>query len=615
VTRRPSIVRAVAALIVAAAAAAGAAARDPFTLDRDAARWVEQTEKKLTLDEKVGQVIVPSVDSTYLSNDTDAFDQLVRLAREYHVGGFHVFGGSEPIPAVLLNSGYGSVTLGQPLAAASIVNRLQAVASVPLLNTADFEAGVGFRISGATVFPRQMALGAIPGADGVRLVRESARITGIESRAIGIHVNFAPLADVNNNARNPVVNTRSYGEDPARVGALVAAYVDGAHQGAMMATVKHFPGHGDTDVDSHLGLPRINVARDRLDAVELPPFRAGIDAGADAVMAAHIVLPALDPTPDAPATFSARVLGLLRSDLGFRGLLYTDSMSMDAATKIAAPGETAVRAFAAGADVVLHSPDPIAAFQSLKDAVSSGRVSRSRLDESVNRILRAKASLGLHKNRLVDLDAVVSNVGGRAHAAIAQEAATRSLTLIKDARNSVPLTVPRDAPLLYLSVLDYPSGWRIAAPSRAFIPELRKRWPQVTAIELSDRTSPADLDMVRATAPRYNAIVAAVFVRTTSGSGRMDLSPELARLLRDLARATEPSPTPFITTFFGNPYTASFIPELPTMILTYDVYDLPERAAAAAIAGDAPISGRLPIALPGLFPVGHGLDRAMKSGG
>jgi beta-N-acetylhexosaminidase len=589
------------------------AARDPFTLDRDAARWVEQTLKKLTPDEKVGQTIVPSFDSTYLSSDTDIYDQLVRLARDYHVGGFHIFGGTEPIPSVLLNSSYGSVILGQPLAAASLVNRLQDVAAVPLLNTADFEAGVGFRISGATVFPRQMALGAIAGADGARLVREAARITGVESRAIGVHVNFAPLADVNNNARNPVINTRSYGESPSHVGELVAAYVAGAHQGGMLATIKHFPGHGDTDVDSHLGLPVIAAGRDRLESVELPPFRAGIEAGADAVMAAHIVLPALDPAPEHPATFSDKMLGgLLRKELDFRGLVYTDSMSMEAMTKMVAPGEAAVRAFAAGADVVLHSPDPIAAFDAMKAAVASGRISRAHLDEAVERILRAKASLGLHKDRLVDLGAVPSKVGGRTHAAVAQEAASRSMTLIKDAKNSIPLTVPADAPILYLSVLDYPNGWRIAAPSRTFIPELKKRWPQVTAIELSDRTPAPDLDMVRAIAPRYAAIVASVFVRATSGSGRMDLAPELARLLRDVARITERGSTPMVTTFFGNPYTASFVPEVPAMLLAYDVYDNAERAAVAAIAGEAAISGKLPISLPGLFPVGHGLNRAKR---
>jgi beta-N-acetylhexosaminidase len=479
------------------------------------------------------------------------------------------------------------------------------------MNTADFEAGVGFRMAGATVFPRQMALGA---ANDERLVRESARITGIESLAIGVHVNFAPIADVNNNPRNPVINTRSYGENPARVGALVAAYVEGAHQGGMLATIKHFPGHGDTDVDSHIGLPTVGISRDRLEAVELPPFRAGIQHGADGVMAAHVVVPALDPAgAGVPATFSEPALGgLLRGEMGFRGLVYTDSMSMGAMRMLATPAEAAVRALVGGADLVLDPPDPVAAFEGLKTAVASGRVPVARLDSSVERILRAKASVGLHKDRLVDLNAVTEKVGGRAHQAVAIEAAERSITLIKDERNNVPLTVARETPLLYLSILDYPSGWRIAAPSRTFIPELKNHWPQVTAIELSDHTPPADLDMVRAIAPRFGAIVASVFVRTTSGSGRMDLAPELAKLLKDLARATEQTNRPLVTCFFGNPYTASFVPELPTMLLTYDVYDLPERAAVRALAGEAPIGGRLPIALPGLFPVGHGLDRRVR---
>jgi beta-glucosidase-like glycosyl hydrolase len=454
-----------------------------------------------------------------------------------------------------------------------------------------------------------MAMGA---ANDERLVREEARITGIEARAIGVHVNFAPVADVNNNPRNPVINTRSYGEDPSRVGALVGAYVEGAREGGIIATLKHFPGHGDTDVDSHLGLPIVTFDRARLDSLELAPFRKGLDRRAEAVMAAHIVMPALD-SGSTPATFSKPILGdLLRRDLGFGGLVYTDSMSMDAITKLESPGEAAVRAVAAGADQVLHSPDPVAALTALREAVRSGRVSGSQLDASVTRILRAKASLGLHVKRLVDLDAVPSNVGGRRHLAIAQEASERSMTLVKDERNQIPLTIPRDSPILYLSVLDYPAGWQIAAPSRTFIPELKKRWPQVTAVEVSDRTPPADLDFVRATAPRYAAVIASVFVRANSGSGRIDLSPDCVKLLRDLARAGARTSAPFVTVFFGNPYVAAAAPELPAVLLTYDLYDLAEASAVRAIAGETRISGRLPIALPGLFPVGHGLDRAAR---
>jgi beta-N-acetylhexosaminidase len=357
-------------------------------------------------------------------------------------------------------------------------------------------------------------------------------------------------------------------------------------------------------------LPVITFDRARLERIELVPFRRGIEGGAQAVMAAHIELPALDPTPSTPATFSRPILeDLLRHDLGFGGITYTDSMSMEAVANLLPPDEGAVRAFLAGADQILHSPDPVAAFTGLKTAVESGRVSRTRLDESVSRILRAKAFAGLHKQRTVDLEQVPANVGSRAHLAVAQAAAARSMTLVKDDRHQVPLTVPRDTPVLYLSMLDYPSGWQIAAPSRTFLPALKQHWPQVTAIELSDHTPLSELDLVRAMAPRYGAIVASVFVRANSGSGRLDLPAELVRLLQDLARITARTSTPLVTTFFGNPYTAAFVPELPAILLTYDLYDVPELAAVHAIAGEAPIGGRLPISLSGMFPVGAGLDR------
>jgi len=590
-----------------------AAPRDPFALDAAAERWVEETLRTLTSDEKIGQLIVPSTESLFLSTDSDAFDALARLVREYHVGGFHVFGGSIPSPSVLLNPGYGTVILGQPLEAASLLNRLQALSRVPLLNTADFETGVGFRISGATAFPRQMAMGAIMGADGERLVREQARITAVEARALGVQVNFAPVADVNNNPRNPVINIRSYGEDPARVASLVAAYVAGARDGGMIATIKHFPGHGDTDVDSHLGLPVITADRARLERVELVPFRRGVEQGVGAVMAAHIELPSLDPSPATPATFSRAIVhDLLRQDLGFNGLVYTDSMSMDAVAKMAPPEEGAVRALVAGADQVLHSPDPVAAFNGIRQALASGRLTPRQIDASVTRVLRAKAAVGLHVKRAIDLDAVAANVGGRAREAAAQEAFARSITLVKDDRHQVPLAVARDAPVLYLSVVDYPSGWQIAAPSRTFTAELKKRWPQVTAIEVSDHTPMSELDLVRAIAPRYGAVVASVFVRSTSGSGRLDLGADLVRLLKDLARITDRAAVPFVTTLFGNPYTASFVPELPAILLTYDFYDQPERAAVRAIAGEAAIGGRLPITLSPQLRAGHGLDRSAR---
>ncbi len=579
----------------------------PATLDKVAGKWVEDTLRKMTVAEKVGQLIVPAIDSTYLATDSAEFERLAADVKNLHVGGFHVFGGKQLVPAVLLNTAYGPTILGDPFAAASLLNRLQALSVIPLLNTADFEAGVGFRIQGATVFPRQMAVGA---AGDEALAFQAAKITAMEARAIGVHVDFSPLADVNNNPKNPVINTRSFGEVPDRVGRMTAAYVSGLHAGGMLATLKHFPGHGDTDVDSHLGLPIIREPRDRLDVVELPPFKAGIAAGADAVMTGHIELPALDPGDFSPASLSPLIVtGLLRRELRFGGLVYTDSMSMDAVTAKLSPGEAAARAIKAGNDIVLHSPDEAAAVAGIKGAIERGDIAMTQIDASVRRILSAKASLGLHKAKTVSLDDVPRLVGGRQHAEVAETLAARAMTLIKDDRNQVPLRVPRDASVLYLSVLDYPAGWGIAAPSRTMIPQLKQRWPNLTSIELSDRSTASELDLVRTSAPRYDAVVASVFVRAASGSGRMDLAPALVALLEDLVQMTARTPKPFVTVVFGNPYVVLAVPTLPAVMLTYDFYDLAEVSAARALAGEAPIGGHLPISLPGVFEAGFGLVR------
>ncbi|MBP6715432.1 MAG: hypothetical protein KA205_01105 [Acidobacteria bacterium] len=602
------------ALVVGLALVLRVAAQElPATVDKAGEKWVAATFKSMTLDEKVGQLIVTSTESEFLSTDTDEFEKLSKKVAALHLGGVHVFGGSERATTALLNVGAGSVILGQPMAAASILNRLQAASRIPLLNTGDFEAGLGFRVQGGTLFPRAMAFGA---AGDEQLAFDAGKITGIESRAINVQLNFWPIADVNNNPRNPVINTRSFGEVPAAVGALASAYIRGLHAGGMMATLKHFPGHGDTDVDSHLGLPIINSPRERLDAVELPPFKAGIAAGADAVMTAHIELPVLDNGAFAPSSLSeAVIMGLLRGEMKFDGLVYTDSMGMDAVSKALSPGEAAVRAIKAGNDIVLHSPDDAAAFAGIKAAVEAGQIPMARIDASVMRILRAKARVGLHVQKIVPLDQVADKVGGRAHALVAQQVSQKSITLIKDTRNQVPLALPKTASILYLSVLDYPAGWRIATPSRTFIPELRQRYPNVTSIEVSDRSTPGELDLIRSSAGRYDAVVVSIFVRASSGSGRMDLAPPVSKLLGDIARTTNTSGRPMVTTFFGNPYVAMFLPDLPAMMLTYDFYDQAESAAVRALVGEAPITGRLPISMPGFFEIGAGISRPAATGG
>ncbi|WP_396627496.1 glycoside hydrolase family 3 protein, partial [Luteitalea sp.] len=304
-------------------------------LDREARRWVDRTLASLSIDERVGQVLASSFFGTYSSSDSAAFDTLKGLVEEQRLGGFLVFGGRVPSPGVLLNPTYPAVTLGDPFAAASMFNRLQALSKVPLLNSGDFETSVAFRLAGATAFPRAMAFGA---AGDERLAYEAGRINAVESRALGVHLVFGPVADVNNNPNNPVINTRSFGEDPEQVAKLSTAFARGLQVGGVIATLKHFPGHGDTDVDSHLGLPRVPHERARLDAVELLPFRRGIAAGVGAVMVGHLVMPAIDPAPDTPSTLSGPIVtGLLREQLGFQGLTVTDSMQMEAITKAMPP--------------------------------------------------------------------------------------------------------------------------------------------------------------------------------------------------------------------------------------------------------------------------------------
>ena len=575
------------------------------TPERDATRWIEKTLASLTLEEKIGQLVVPSFESTYLPSDSDEYARLADLVTSRHVGGFIVFGGTEPAPPVLLNPTYGTVILGQPLEAAATLNRLQRLSKLPLLNAADFEFGVGMRISGGTQFPHAMALGA---TGDPALAEQAARIIGEEARALGIHMDFAPVADVNNNPRNPVINTRSFGEDPLKVGAMVAAFTRGLRAGGALATLKHFPGHGDTDVDTHLGLAVIPHDRDRLDAVELVPFGTGIAAGADAVMVAHVELPKIDPA-NQPATFSRpTTTGLLRDGLKFNGLIVTDSMSMAAITKLAAPGDGAARAIEAGADIVLQSPDPAAAISGFAAAVARGDIAAARIDASVRRVLAAKARLGLQTTRLVDLEAVTAHVGSRAHRAVAQEVSERSMTLVKDARQQVPLTLAKEKSVLLVSVLDYQGGWRIASPGRTFLPAMKERWPNSTAIEISDRTTAPERDLVRTMAGKFDAIVLGIFVRTASGSGRMDLAPDTAKLVSSLA-ALGSVDRPVIAAFFGNPYVAANVSDLPAMLLTYDFGDLAESSAARAIAGEIPIGGHLPIGIPGVAAVGEGLRR------
>src|ERR1700726_4885468 len=361
-------------------------------------KWAEKTLRHLSVEEKIGQIFMIWCRASFLNVESPEYLQWLQDMRKYHGGSFtmsvHVDG-----PFLLRT---------EPYEVAELLNRLQKESKLPLLFAADFERGLAMRMLGATNFPHAMAFGA----DGNLEDAETfGRITAEEARAVGIHWNFFPDADVNSNPANPIINTRSFGEDPKQVGDLVAAYIKGAHEAGMLVTVKHFPGHGDTATDSHLGVASVNVDRAHLDSIELPPFRHAIEAGVDSVMVAHVTVPALDSDPNHVATISPAVVSdLLEKQLGFKGLIVTDALDMAGLTHLFQTniGRAAVEAFKAGNDLLLIPADLGASYNAMLDAARSGEISRERLDHSVLKILKIKASLGLQLSRTVDLNALAT---------------------------------------------------------------------------------------------------------------------------------------------------------------------------------------------------------------
>ena len=422
-------------------------------LDKDGRKWVDKTLRKMSTEEKVGQLFMIWAKVQFMNEADPNWVQLRDRVRKYHIG---AVGMTVPVDGpVLLKS--------QPYVAAELLNRLQKTSKLPLIFAADFERGVSMRLNGTTVFPHAMAFGATGKPENAE---EFGRITALEARAIGVHWNFFPDADVNSNPANPIINTRSFGSDPGQVGDFVAAYIRGAHEGAMLTTAKHFPGHGDTTADSHLGIAQVSGDRARLDAVELPPFRRAIEAGVDAVMVAHVTVPALDAEHNRVATTSKKIVdGLLKEEMGFKGIVVTDALDMAGLTRLYGKdgGRAATEAFEAGNDLLIIPADLDASYRSVLQAVQRGEISRDRLDYSVRKILELKASFGLHKARLVDLNRLANEVGKPENLAVGQRIADEAITLVRDNGQVIPLEAKgtQEAPLPYQSVTE--AGNRLVA--------------------------------------------------------------------------------------------------------------------------------------------------------
>ena len=537
---------------------------------------VDDVLAKLSPREKIAQLVVPWLGGNYMALDDSAFQIAVRWIDSLQVGGI-------------------IISVGSPYDIAAKLNALQRRSKLPLLISADLEWGAGMRVVGATAFPMIMAAGA---TGDERDAYTIGRVAAIEGRAVGIHVNFAPDADVNNNPLNPIINIRSFGEDPRAVAKLVQAYVHGLQEHGMLATLKHFPGHGDTEVDSHIGLPTIRAGYGRLDSVELVPFRAGIEAGAQVVMSAHIAFPALTGGDD-PATLSGAVLtGLLRDSLRFRGMVVTDALMMGAIVAKYGAGEAAVRAFLAGSDLILMPADPDSAIASMANALATGRFTTARLDASVHRVLDIKRNLGLFAQRTVALDSIQHVVGVKAFQDAADDIAERALTLVRDTAGTIArlrANRSRLAIIAYGDELNSTVGLRM-------LDLMRLGGDTVGFFRLWPQSGPASYDSARVVIGRAPTVVFATNVRPISWKGNIALPDSLARLI-----TVTDSLKPTVLLSLGSPYLLNQTPTVKSYMIAWSGVRAAERAAGRALLGWSPIKGKLPIRIPPAYPIGYGV--------
>ncbi len=556
--------------------------------------WVECALTHMTLRDKVAQMVWPQLYGDYVSADAPEWRRLTGLVREQHVGGV-------------------IMSVGSPLEIAAKLNALQRMSDLPLLVSADLEAGAGFRarggyflpnaidLGGAVVFPPEMALGA---SGDTALAWAQGRATASEGRAIGITIDFAPVLDVNNNPANPVINTRSFGEIPESVANMGVAYLHGIEAGGMIATGKHFPGHGDTGVNSHLALPVVDASRARLDTVELVPFRAAIDAGVGAIMTFHGAMPALDST-GVPGTLSAPVLtGLLRDQLHFNGLIVTDAMDMRGVLDLFGTPEAMKRAVAAGADVLLMPADVLHAIDAVVQGVQEGRYDEKRIDQSVRRILTLKRQLGLPEVRLVDLDSARATVDDSAHQALAALVAERSMTLVKDSLGQVPLGRlnhgARVLSVTYAHRTDLGAGVTFDA-------ELRRTFPSMRGEFVSADDAAPDFWRLLAVADSADVVIVSSYLAAGSTVANLSAPRGFVEFVEELVhRGAHP-----VMVSLGNPYLLQQVTDVSAYLVAWSGAPVSQRAAARALLGLAPIGGRLPISIPPVARVGDGLVRAV----
>lgn len=600
--------RVLAGILLAALAAPGANRRPatakpaklkPSPLVTKASPAVRRWMKTMTLRDEVAQLVFIAFHGESPNTRSREYRKFVRLIHEAKVGGL-----------VLNNIANGRVVQkAEPYALGAFLNRMQRLATVPLMVGGDFERGASMRLAGTTVFPHAMAFGA---TGDPAFAKYEGEVTAREARALGVQWVYYPVADVNNNPDNPIINIRSFGENPQDVAAMVRAFIEGAHadkKNFVLATAKHFPGHGDTAVDTHMNLATIPADRERLDRLELVPFRAAIEAGVDSVMTAHLAVPAIAP-PDLPATLSPAILtDLLKKQLGFRGLVVTDALEMGGIARGFTSGDACVRALEAGADTLLIPADPDAAIKAVVAAVQSGRLSRQRIQESVVKILAAKEKVGLDKKRFVDLEGISEVVDSPEANEKAQEIADRAVTLVRNTGNLVPLAVPERACYVVMTESRY------ATAGQAFAQEVSRRLPSGGAtgangmppapvLTLDPSMARAELDEAIGKLSGCQTFAIAAFASAAANRGTVGLLGELPHAVEAISAMGKP----VALVALGSPYLLRSFPNVSAYLATFSTVPPSEVAAVRALFGEIPIRGHLPVTIPGLAKYKDGLQ-------
>ena len=605
------------ATLLATGAAVGCASsrvvRSPG-MTPDAGRWADSVLATLSPRDRAAQLVWPQLFGDYTPTSSAGWIRVQQLIAREHVGGF-------------------IMSIGSPTETAEKLNAMQRLSALPLVVGADYETGVAFRqrggyflpnniyLGGGTMFPYQMGLGA---TRDTSLAYQEGRITAVEARALGVHIAFAPVLDVNNNPANPVIGMRSFGENPHLVADMGQALIHGLQEHGVLATGKHFPGHGDTDENSHLTITTVHASRARIDSVELVPFRRAIAAGIDGMMTFHGLVPALD-TASVPATLNPAIMtGLLRKQLGFKGLLITDAMDMNgvlsrvttASTSPSATGnygsiknalgiaEACKLAIAAGADILLMPSDVPAAIDAVVDGVREGRFTQARVDSSVRRVLEIKQRLGLNRRRTVDLDSLRAIVGDTTHLAVAATIAQRAITLAKDSLSLVPLARSSSVPRRVLSITI--AGRTDLGAGATFNGELRRAFADLRSEQIVPDDPSTNFDRLLGAADSTDVAIVSSYITTGTNVSNPNAPEPIAQFLRTLVQRHPRT----IVVAFGNPYLLQQIPAASTYLVAWGGFPVSQNAAARALLGTAAIGGRLPISIPPVLSFGAGLTRA-----